>query len=242
LGSTVNGLLNIQALRLAYRGRPILANVGLTVSAGEVCALLGLSGAGKTSVLRSIAALQPFDGGSITVDGFTLHPGPTPPQSRLQPLRRKVGMVFQQHALFEHLSALANVTLALEHVARSDGAAAEQRAVQLLDSLGVGARAQAYPSELSGGEAQRVAIARALALDPHLLLMDEPTAALDPARRDALGRTLRRLAADGRGLLVATHDVPLARGYAESGPPAKVLDHPEHEATRRLLQNGDPDR
>jgi ABC-type polar amino acid transport system ATPase subunit len=199
------------------------------------------------TALRACAALERFDAGSIVVDGFELAPGPVPPQSRLSGLRRKVGMVFQQHALFENLTATENVTLALVHVAGVRAAEACSRASRLLDSLGVGDRGGAYPSELSGGEAQRVAIARALALDPPLLLMDEPTAALDPARRGSLGELVRRLAAEGRGVLVATHDTDFARDFtsrvavlgagvlAEEGPARQVLEHPNHPATRELL-------
>src|SRR6185436_1264211 len=160
---------------------------------------------------------------------------------------RRVGLVFQSHALFEHLSALENVTLALCHVWGRPTPEAERLALDLLHALGVGARAQALPARLSGGEAQRVAIARALAPDPPLLLMDEPTAALDPARRGALGQTLRRLAAVdgpgvGRGLLIATHDVEFARACAdrvailaqgmvvEAGSPGDVLARPSHSA------------
>ena len=136
-------LLEIAGLALAYRGRSVLTGVSLAVRAGEVCALMGLSGAGKSSVLRSVAALQPFDGGRIAVDGFALEAGPVPPQSRLRPLRRLVGMVFQQHALFEHLTALENVTLAPEHVLAIAPVNAERRAAGLLDGLDVGARARA---------------------------------------------------------------------------------------------------
>jgi len=200
-----------------------------------------------------VAALQRFHGGRIVVDGFALEPGPAPPESRLKPLRRRVGLVFQGHALFEHLTALENVTLALTHVLGRRREEAEDAAVQLLAALEVGGRAGALPRELSGGEAQRVAIARALAPDPALLLMDEPTAALDPARRSSLGRTLRRLAADdgGRGLLIATHDAAFARSHAdrvailaegvvvEAGSPVEVLDRPGHPATRALLAAGD---
>jgi polar amino acid transport system ATP-binding protein len=158
-----------------------------------------------------------------------------------------VGMVFQAHALFEHLTALENVLLAPVNVLREPRGAAESRARPLLDSMGVAARAGAYPRELSGGEAQRVAIARALAMDPPLLLMDEPTAALDPARRGSLGETLRRLTAEGRGLLVATHDAEFARDFAdraviladgqvvEEGSAKEVLANPSHPATRELL-------
>ena len=244
-------LLAVEGLRLAHQGREVLNGVALAVRPGEVCALMGLSGAGKTSVLRSVAALQRFEAGWITVSGFGLRPGPLPAESRLKPLRRKVGMVFQGHALFEHLTALKNVTLALEHVLGLSPAEAKQRGVTVLDALEVGGRQNAYPNELSGGEAQRVAIARALASDPQLLLLDEPTAALDPARRGALGQTLRRLAGEGRGLLIATHDASFARAYAdralvladgvvvESGSAAAVLDQPEHEATRRLLRSSE---
>ena len=207
--------LAVNGLRVRRDDREVLRGVDLSVSPGEICALMGASGAGKTTVLRSIAALQAFDAGTISVDEVVLHAGPLPPQSRLAALRRHVGMVFQAHALFEHLSALDNVTLALLHVLRWDRPRADATARQLLDALGVAPRAGALPRQLSGGEAQRVAIARALALDPTLLLMDEPTAALDPARRGALGEILRGLARQGRALLVSTHDVEFARSVAD---------------------------
>ncbi|MBX6365719.1 MAG: amino acid ABC transporter ATP-binding protein, partial [Gemmatimonadetes bacterium] len=228
-------MLVVRGLRAERGGRAVLRGVDLDVAAGEVCALMGVSGAGKSTVLRTIAALESFSAGSIAVDGFTLGPGPVPPESRLRGLRRRVGMVFQAHALFEHLTALENVTLAPVHALGWSRARAEEVARELLGSLGVAARADAYPRQLSGGEAQRVAIARALALDPMVLLMDEPTSALDPARRGALAETLRALARQGRGLLVATHDVDFALAaadrvvvladgvLAEAGPAAEVL-------------------
>ena len=243
----MSGLLEAEGLRLSRGPREILSGLHLRVAPGEFCALMGLSGSGKTTVLRAAAALEPFQAGMIEVGGFRLAPGPVPPESRLIELRRRVGMVFQAHALFEHLTALENVALAPQHVLRASRSAAEQRAQPLLDAMGVGARAAAHPRELSGGEAQRVAIARALAMDPPLLLMDEPTAALDPARRGSLGETLRRLTAEGRGLLVATHDVDFARDFAdrvvimaggqvvEEGTAARVLGQPSHPATQELL-------
>ena len=208
-------LLRVTALGIRFGTRDVLRGLSLEVQRGEIVALMGPSGVGKTTALRAVAALQRFDAGRIEVDGFTLEPGPVPPQSRLTPLRRQVGLVFQAHALFEHLSARDNVTLALRHVLGKSDAEAETTARTLLDSLDVGARADAWPRQLSGGEAQRVAIARALALDPALLLLDEPTAALDPTRRGALSATLKALAAGGRGLLVATHDAEFARGTAD---------------------------
>ena len=207
--------LEVRGLRVKRGDREILRGVDLDVDPGEICALMGVSGAGKTTVLRAIAALQPFDDGTIRVGDVTLRPGPVPPQSRLGPLRRTVGMVFQAHALFEHLTALDNVTLAPIHALGWRRDRAESVAHELLDSLGVGPRAEALPRQLSGGEAQRVAIARALAPGPSFLLMDEPTAALDPARRVALAEILRTLARQGRGLLVSTHDADFAKACAD---------------------------
>ena len=245
-------LLAVESLRVARDHADVLRSVDLSVARREVCALMGLSGSGKTTVLRAVAALQAFDGGQVAVDGFTLTPGPVPPESRLGALRSKVGLVFQGHALFEHLTVLENVTLAPIHALRWAPDRAERAALDLLTSLGVSARAGAYPREISGGEAQRVAIARALGLGPALLLMDEPTAALDPARRGSLGDTLRGLATEGRGLLIATHDAEFARQYAdrvviladgavvEEGGAAQVLTQPSHAATRELLRSPAP--
>jgi polar amino acid transport system ATP-binding protein len=240
-------LLEIEGLRLARGEREVLRGISLRVTPGELCALMGLSGSGKTTALRAVTALEPFDAGSIRVSRCALSPGPVPPESRLRELRRSVGMVFQSHALFEHLTALENVMLAPVHVHGHPAGSACENGLRLLDSLGVGARASAYPKELSGGEGQRVAIARALAVDPPLLLMDEPTAALDPARRGSLGHTLRGLLGEGRGLLIATHDVDFARDFAdrvlvlgegvvvEEGPSCDVLANASHPATRQLL-------
>jgi len=178
-----------------------------------------------------------------------LRPGPQPPRTTIRELRTRVGMVFQLHYLFEHLSVMENVTLAPTHVARVPRSDAEQRAIELLETLGVAHRRNALPRELSGGEAQRVAIARAMAMEPPLLLMDEPTASLDPARRGELGETLVQLTASGRTLVVTTHDDDFARDFAtrviilaegevvEAGDPRQVLTNPQHEATKRLLQS-----
>jgi len=240
-------VLTVSGLSLARGTREILRGVELTARRGELVALMGLSGGGKTTVLRSVAALEPFDAGSIDVDGFLLAPGPTPREQNLAPLRRKVALVFQQHGLFEHLDALRNVTLAPIHVLGARREEAEAKAGALLAALGVSHRTGALPRQLSGGEAQRVAIARALAVDPPLLLMDEPTASLDPARRVDLGETLVRLASEGRTLVVTSHDDDFVRDFAtrlvvmaegrvvEEGPAREVLANPAHAATRTLL-------
>ena len=211
----LKGALMVRGLHVARGAARVLRGADITVAPGEICALMGASGAGKSTALRAIVALQPFDAGTVQAGGHELTPGPLPPESRLKAFRRTVGMVFQSHSLFEHLSALDNVTLGPIHALGWTRERAEEVARALLTSLGVEHRAGAHPRQLSGGEAQRVAIARALAPDPMILLMDEPTSALDPSRRGALGETLRALARDGRGLLIATHDVDFARRYAD---------------------------
>jgi cystine transport system ATP-binding protein len=207
--------LRVRGLQVTRGAHTVLHGVNLEINAGEVCAVMGVSGAGKTTVLRVVAALQPFTAGTITIGDVALTPGALPPESRLRALRRRVGVVFQSHALFEHLTALDNVLLAPMHAHGQSRAEATETATRLLDSLGVLPRAYAYPRQLSGGEAQRVAIARALAPNPQLLLMDEPTSALDPARRAALGESIRTLASQGRGLCIVTHDADFARSVAD---------------------------
>ena len=207
--------LAIRNLEVTRGSRPVLKGLDLDVEAGEIVALMGLSGAGKTTVLRAVAALQPFSAGSIVLEDAALRPGALPPQSRLGALRSKVGMVFQEHALFEHLTVLDNVTLAPIHARGWARDKANRAAMQWLESLGVSERASAFPRQLSGGQAQRVAIARALVLDPHLLLMDEPTSALDPARRITLAATLKKLTDGGRALLISTHDSDFAKACAD---------------------------
>jgi ABC-type polar amino acid transport system ATPase subunit len=241
-------VLTVDGLCLRRGAREVLRGVSFSVGRGELVALMGLSGGGKTTVLRAVTALEPFDGGTIDVDGVRLEAGARASRATLRELRTRVAMVFQSHFLFEHLSAIDNVTLAPLHVRRDSRPDAEARAIALLESLGVAHRRNAFPRELSGGEAQRVAIARAMAMNPPLLLMDEPTASLDPARRAELGQTLRQLTRDGRTLVLTTHDDDFAREFAtravvlaegevvEEGDPREVLTRPRHPATKAFLQ------
>jgi ABC-type polar amino acid transport system ATPase subunit len=189
-------VLRIDNLCLRRGTRDILRGVSFTIDRGEIVALMGASGSGKTTILRCIVGLESPNSGVIDV---------LPPPGGGEKTGA-FGMVFQFHCLFEHLTALDNVTLAPRHVGHVDRHVSETRARQLLDELGVGHRAHALPRELSGGEAQRVAIARALAMDPPLLLMDEPTASLDPERRAELAATLRALAGSGRAIVLTSHD------------------------------------
>jgi ABC-type polar amino acid transport system ATPase subunit len=194
--------------------RGVLEGVTFDVPRGELVALMGPSGSGKTTILRVVAGLEPFQSGTVQVEDLAMDSGAWLTPATLRALRRKVGMVFQFHHLFEHLPAIKNVWLAPVHAYGVPLREAERRARELLAVLGVEHRAAALPRELSGGEAQRVAIARALAVDPPLLLMDEPTASLDQARRIELRDLLRGLLRDGRTLIVATHDEEFARGCA----------------------------
>jgi ABC-type polar amino acid transport system ATPase subunit len=213
-GSPGNIVLRIDGVQLTRGPRVVLAGVTCEVRRGELIAVMGPSGSGKTTILRAVAGLEGFQAGRIAVDGVTLDGGSPPSPATLRDLRRKVGMVFQFHCLFEHLTALQNVCLAPVHAHRVEPAAAKRRAHELLRTFGVDHRAEALPRQLSGGEAQRVAIARALAVDPPVLLMDEPTASLDPARRTELGELLQGLLRQGRTLVVATHDEEFAREFA----------------------------
>jgi ABC-type polar amino acid transport system ATPase subunit len=207
-------VLDVRGVHLCRGARRILNGVSFAVSKGGLVALMGASGSGKTTMLRAIAALERFDQGAITVDGLRLEGGRGVNGELLRKLRRRVGLVFQFHHLFEHLSVMKNITLAPVHAHGIPASAAATRALELLRSLGVEQRAHALPRELSGGEAQRVAIARALAVEPPVLMMDEPTASLDPARRTELGELLRRLATEDRAILVSTHDEEFAREFA----------------------------
>jgi len=221
-------VLTIDGLRLTRGTREILRGISMRARRGEILALMGLSGGGKTTMLRCIAGLEQYEG-SISIN------------------RKDVGMVFQYHYLFEHLTVLGNVTLAPVHVRRVSRKEAVEQAIALLKLLGVAHRKDALPRELSGGEAQRVAIARVMAMDPPLLLMDEPTASLDPARRGELGETLQTLTSGGRTLIITTHDDDFARDFAdrvviladgeavEEGLAREVLSNPKHAATRALL-------
>ena len=235
MAARVTAVLDVSALGLQRDGRAVVDDVSFGVPRGARVSLMGASGTGKTTVLRAIAGLEPFTGGSISIDGVRRTAAASASRAQLRDLQRRVGMVFQFHHLFEHMTALHNVWLAPVHVLKHSRAEAEARARTLLERLGVAHRADAMPHELSGGEAQRVAIARALAVNPPLLLMDEPTASLDPERREALAESLCSLSADGTTLVIATHDADFARNctqrvlvlaggrIARDGAPTEVL-------------------
>ena len=202
-------VLEVEGLSVIRNGQLVVHDVTFHASRGERLALMGPSGVGKTTVLRAIAGLEQISGTvSVSRPGVYAVGG----RSDVERIARmpRLGMVFQFHNLFEHLTAVDNVCLAPVHVGGVPRENAERSAMELLERLGVGHRTHARPHELSGGEAQRVAIARALAMKPLLLLMDEPTASLDPTRRDDLAATVRGLSTDGTTVLISTHDTPFA--------------------------------
>ena len=207
-------VLEVEGLSVIRSGQSVVHDVTFHAGRGERVALMGPSGAGKTSVLRAIAGLE-RSSGTISVCRPGIYTMERRPEVERIALTPRIGMVFQFHNLFEHLTALDNVCLAPVHVGRVPRKDAERGARELLERLGVGHRTHARPHELSGGEAQRVAIARALAMKPLLLLMDEPTAALDPGRRDDLAATVRDLSMDGTTVLISTHDARFASGCVD---------------------------
>jgi ABC-type polar amino acid transport system ATPase subunit len=207
--------LDVTDLSVDRGGKMVVRDVSFAADRREVLVIRGASGSGKTTVLRAIAGLDPIAEGRIAIDDVSIGPRQELGGRARRDFHRRVGMVFQFHHLFEHLTALENVWLAPVHVLGHSRTEAERRARELLDQMGISARVGAMPRELSGGEAQRVAIARALAMGPQVLLMDEPTASLDPARRGDLAAILRELAADGRTLVIASHDEDFVRACGQ---------------------------
>ncbi|MFD6448551.1 amino acid ABC transporter ATP-binding protein [Promicromonospora sp. NPDC060204] len=232
----------------------VLKGVDLDVARGEVTVILGPSGSGKSTLLRCINELEEITGGSVVVGGdlmgyredakgvlHRLHPKVVAKQ------RSRIGMVFQRFHLFPHMTALENIMEAPVQVRGLSKKAARQRAVELIDRVGLSDRMDHYPAQLSGGQQQRVAIARALAMDPELMLFDEPTSALDPELVGEVLSVMQDLARSGMTMIVVTHEIGFAREVAdhvvfmddgvivESGPPGKVLDDPQEQRTKDFL-------
>jgi polar amino acid transport system ATP-binding protein len=230
----------------------VLRGIDLSIGRGEVVAVLGASGSGKTTLLRALVYLTPLAAGEVCVAGERLVPGMSERRHgrTLQAVRRRVGLVFQGFNLFPHLTVLENLTEAPRRVLGRSAETAAAAARRLLARVGLEDRADAYPRALSGGQQQRVAIARALAMEPDVLLLDEPTSSLDPALTGEVLAVIADLAASGQTMVVVTHEMGFARRVAtraivlaegriaEEGAPRDVLDAPRSAATRALLGNG----
>ncbi|HET8589611.1 MAG TPA: amino acid ABC transporter ATP-binding protein [Nakamurella sp.] len=231
----------------------VLKGIDMTVMPGQVAVLLGPSGSGKTTFLRCINHLEKINAGRLSVDGALV--GYRQRGDKLYELRdrevaerrREIGMVFQSFNLFPHMTALGNIMEAQVQVLRRPRAEARDRAMTLLQRVGLADRARAYPSQLSGGQQQRVAIARALAMDPKLMLFDEPTSALDPEMVGEVLDVMRDLAGAGMTMVVLKHEIGFAREVAdtlvfmdagqvvETGDPREVIARPQHRRTRDFL-------
>jgi ABC-type polar amino acid transport system ATPase subunit len=209
---SVAPILRLNSVTKALGERQLLRSVSLRLRPREVLALCGASGCGKTTLLRIIAGLVPFDTGEIAIGDARARARAVYPAG----LYGKVGLVFQGHNLFPHLTVIANVTLALRESKRSPPREAHDRGMHELERMGLASLALRYPSTLSGGEAQRVAIARALAMDPLLLLLDEPTANLDSDNADEVCERVVELAGGGTTMVLVTHNLKCARSAATS--------------------------
>ena len=216
-------VIQVEGVHKTFGDLHVLKGCDLTVRSGEVAVLVGPSGSGKSTLLRCINQLEEPTAGRVLIDGvvqgYRAEPLPDGRWQKLRPAeiaaqRSRIGMVFQRFHLFPHLTALANVMEAPVQVRGLPKAAAEKKARQLLERVGLGDRADHYPSELSGGQQQRVAIARALAMDPELMLFDEPTSALDPELVSEVLTVLKDLAAEGMTMVVVTHEMGFARKAA----------------------------
>jgi polar amino acid transport system ATP-binding protein len=224
----------------------VLRGVSLDVGKGQVVCVIGPSGSGKSTLLRCINLLEPPEQGRITLEGMEITGGKKAAEG-VDFVRRRVGMVFQSFNLFPHKSALDNVTLAQQTVLDRSRAEAEKKGRELLERVGLSEKAGEYPERLSGGQQQRVAIARALAMDPHVILFDEVTSALDPVLVGEVLGVMKELASEGMTMIVVTHEMGFARDVAdrvvfmdagvvvEEGPPAEVLGSPKNERTKKFL-------
>jgi polar amino acid transport system ATP-binding protein len=245
--------VTIHGAQKSYGSNRVLDGITWTLQAGQVAVIIGPSGSGKSTLLRAINHLDKLDLGYVSVFGDLVgvqaHRGRLKelPDRRIRAQRAEIGFVFQNFNLFPHLTILDNVAEAPIAHGRNSKAVTRERARQLLDRVGIGDKADAFPRQLSGGQQQRAAIARALALEPQLILFDEPTSALDPELVGEVLAVIKDLARTGTTLIIVTHEIGFAREVAdvvvflddgriiEQGPPREVIDNPRHPRTREFI-------
>jgi len=236
-------IVRIQNLRKVFGDNEVLRDIDMDVQKGEVVVILGPSGSGKSTMLRCINMLEVPTSGHIWFEDTEI----TDPKTNINNIRERIGMVFQSFNLFPHLTAKGNVMLAQQKVLKRSKDEAARVAVEQLNKVGLGDRVDFFPSQLSGGQQQRVAIARALAMDPHVMLFDEVTSALDPELVRGVLDVMKQLAAGGMTMLVVTHEMGFAREVAtrvvfmeggvivEEGTPEEVIDNPKSDRTKDFL-------
>jgi polar amino acid transport system ATP-binding protein len=244
-------MLKLEGVEKSFGDLRVLAGIDLEVGKGEVVCVIGPSGSGKSTLLRCINLLEPPEKGEIFLEGRDICKGPDSGEGEggwhIDFVRQRVGIVFQQFNLFPHKSAIENVSLAPRTVLRLGEGEARTKAATLLKRVGLAEKLDEYPERLSGGQQQRVAIARALAMDPHVMLFDEVTSALDPELIKEVLDVMRELADEGMTMIVVTHEMAFARDVAdrvifmdegrvvEQGKPKDVLENPKEERTKRFL-------
>ncbi|WPH20503.1 amino acid ABC transporter ATP-binding protein [Variovorax paradoxus] len=247
-------VLRIQALHKRFGSHHVLRGIDLDVLPGDRIAIIGASGSGKSTLLRCLNFMEMPSAGQVILKGRAVGSPAAGSdirrygESELSEVRKQVGMVFQQFNLFPHMTVLQNVMEGLVTVKRLPAAQARERAMAQIAKVGLAEKAAAYPGHLSGGQQQRVAIARALAMEPEVLLFDEPTSSLDPELVGEVLGTIRALADEGRTMLLVTHELGFAYHFAnkvvfladgllhESGTPDEVLKHPKQERTQRFIE------
>ena len=238
-----NVKIHVSHLKKNFGKLEVLRDVSMDICEGEVVVILGPSGSGKSTLLRCLNRLEESNGGEVIVDGHDL----TDRKTNINKVRETVGMVFQHFNLFNNLDVMGNMMLAPVDLRKATKPEAKERALRLLDRVGLLDKASAYPAQLSGGQKQRVAIARAMAMNPDIMLFDEPTSALDPEMVGEVLQVMKQLAADGMTMVVVTHEIGFARevasrvifmegGYiVEEGTPDEVINHPKQPRTIDFL-------
>ncbi|MCI9533906.1 MAG: amino acid ABC transporter ATP-binding protein [Lachnospiraceae bacterium] len=238
-----NKKIAVTNLKKNFGSLEVLKRISLEVDEGEVVCLIGPSGSGKSTFLRCLNRLESITAGEVIVDGHPI----SDPNVNINRVRENIGMVFQHFNLFPHLTVQENITLAPVELKKMDKESAAQKAIELLERVGLADKAKVYPGQLSGGQKQRVAIARALAMNPDIMLFDEPTSALDPEMVGEVLEVMKQLAADGMTMVVVTHEMGFAREVAdrvifmdegvivEEGTPEEIFGNPKEERTISFL-------
>lgn len=236
-------MIRVENLKKSFGDLEVIKDMSTVVEEKEVICVIGPSGSGKSTFLRCLNRLEDITDGHVYIEGTDI----TDPKNDINKIRQDVGMVFQQFNLFPHMTVMQNVTLAPMKLKGMDKAAAEKKAYELLDKVGLREKAKSYPGELSGGQKQRVAIARALAMDPKIMLFDEPTSALDPEMVGDVLDVMKDLAREGMTMVVVTHEMGFAAemgdrvlfidgGYiVEENVPKELFGNPQHERTKAFL-------